>query len=75
MYRTETRKQIRSALDRIIEHGNELPASWNLDPRALAESVDLLSRIVADQLWADGYELKLRERGFLFPAERVPQHP
>ena len=65
MYRTETRKQIRSALYHVVGEGHGLPALRSSEPRELAEDSDLLARLVADQLWAEGYELKLRETPLL----------
>lgn len=60
MYRIETRKQIHDALSHIVAQELGLPKLWSSDPRELAENVDLLSKLVADQLWVDGYELELR---------------
>ena len=61
MYRTQTYEQIQSALSCVVSQGIRSPTLWSPDSRELAENVSLLAKMLADQLWAEGYELQLHE--------------
>lgn len=60
MHREEICRCIERALTHILSERGALPDLSSSDSQQLAENINLLAKILADQLWIEGYELRTR---------------
>ena len=60
MYKQETSRRIEGALGCVLAQGGVLPNLTSSDSQEIAETIHLLAKMLADQLWFEGYELHLR---------------
>ena len=60
MYKVETHKRLEGALCSILAQDGVLPSLSAIDSQEMAENLELLARVLADQLWFEGYQLTPR---------------